>query len=386
MKYILFAFTIFIFIFSCTDKRIEKQLTEVELRDKANQLAQDLLIIDTHIDVPYRLNEKMEDISIRTQGGHFDYPRARSGGLDVPFMSIYIPAELQKEGGAKALADNLIDMVEGFQEKWPGKFGVAKSIADVLKQQKNGDIISLPMGMENGSGIEGDLKNLQHFYNRGIRYITLTHSKYNEICDSSYDPDKHWNGLSPFGIKVVEEMNRLGIMVDISHVSDSAFYQVLNISKVPVIASHSSCRFFTPGWERNMNDEMISALAENGGIIQITFGSEFINDAFRKKAPKSTDLSSQNLNESDQTFDVQVQEVVDHIDHVNKLVGINHIGLGSDFDGVDNLPEGLSDVSMFPNLIYHLLKRGYSEEDIAKICSGNTLRVWQAVEDFATKN
>ncbi|MDL1877538.1 membrane dipeptidase, partial [Cytophagia bacterium CHB2] len=241
--------------------------------------------------------------------------------------------------------------------------------------------------------------NLKHFYDRGIRYITLTHGKSNHICDSSYDPNHQWNGLSPFGKEVVAEMNRLGIMVDISHVSDSAFYQVIRLTKAPVIASHSSCRSFTPGWERNMSDDMIKTLAKNGGVIQIAFGSSFVNGAYQKteeglwKAlveqkinPNSEEGKAfvEKYREEHNLTYADISDVVANIDHVVKLVGIDHVGFGSDFDGVgDSLPTGLKSVADFPNLIYELLKKGYSDKDIEKICSGNLLRVWSEVEKTA---
>ena len=367
------------------------------LYKKAVELSEKFLIIDTHIDVPYRMKEKWDDISKRTKGGHFDYVRAKAGGLNAPFMSIYIPARYQKSGGAKALADSLIDMVKSFENKWPDKFSVAKSTDDVYKQFKKG-LVSLPMGMENGAGIENDIANLKHFYDRGIRYITLTHSLNNLICDSSYDTTKTWHGLSPFGKKVVEEMNRLGIIVDISHVSDDTFYQVMLISKAPAIASHSSCRIYTPGWERNMSDDMIKRLAENDGVIQITFGSYFVNtDYFRKSEEIRHYLTDHNINRNSKEGQLfiekykkangftrgTIKDIVKNINHVVELVGIDHVGLGSDFDGVSSVPEGMDDVSFYPNLIYHLLKQGYSENDIQKICSGNILRVWKKVEDIS---
>ena len=375
-----------------------KPLTEAELKEKANRLAQEFILVDTHIDVPYRLTEKMEDISVRTASGDFDYPRARAGGLNAPFMSIYVPAHYESSGRAKDYADSLIDMVEGFARKWPDKFAVAHSVADVKAQFARG-LISLPMGMENGAPIAGKLENLKHFYDRGIRYITLTHSKRNHICDSSYDPDRKWNGLSPFGREVVAEMNRLGIMIDVSHISDSSFYQVMALSRAPVFASHSSCRHFTPGWERNMDGGMIKLMASKGGVIQINFGSSFLNDDYRKKETgiwehlQKNKLSAnseqgkafiENYRKEHQLGYADISEVVAHIDHVVKLAGVNHVGLGSDFDGVgDSLPTGLKDVSQYPNLIYELLKRGYSDEDIEKICSGNIFRVWSEVERVA---
>jgi membrane dipeptidase len=388
----------FLLIFSCQTPVKNAQGEESETTyEKAQRLSKEFMLIDTHIDVPYRLVEEWEDISKRTEKGHFDYERARKGGLDVPFMSIYVGASYQETGGAKEKADELIDMVYGFAQKWPDKYAMAFSVADVKDQFAKG-LVSLPMGMENGAPIEDDILNLKYFYERGIRYITLCHSKWNLICDSSYDPDKHWNGLSPFGKEVVEEMNRLGILVDISHVSDSTFYQVVEITKAPLVATHSSCRHYTPGFERNMSDDMIRKLAENGGVIQINFGTYFINGDHQQKMSKAwdnvdrSDLSSEertayirNYIEENDVPMGHLEEVADHIDHVVELVGIDHVGIGSDYDGVSNLPEGLNDVSMYPNLIRILLERGYTEEDIQKIWSGNFLRVWKQAEEVAGK-
>ncbi|KAA3617757.1 MAG: membrane dipeptidase [Calditrichaeota bacterium] len=392
-------FLLFIFILiSCVSQKQKDGL----LIEKAYKLAKQNLIVDTHVDVPYRLHDKMDDISQRTNGGDFDYPRAKKGGLDVPFMSIYIPADYQKKGGAKDIADSLIDMVEKFTKDWPDKFALVRSVAEAKDNFKKG-LISLPMGMENGAPIEGNLANVSYFHKRGIRYITLTHSKDNHIGDSSYDTTNTWNGLSPFGKELVEEMNRVGIMIDISHVSDSTFYQVIKISKTPIMASHSSCRKFTPGWERNMNDDMIKTLAQNGGVIQINFGSAFLDSTINKESLKRWGhldeyLIEHNLDRNNPKVKAywkkykkdnpvgwaDVSLVADHIDHVVKLVGIDHVGIGSDFDGVgDSLPTGLKDASELPNLIYELLKRGYSDQDIEKICSGNILRVWTAVENYS---
>lgn len=358
-------------IFSCAPQTRDYILTDEEIFIKADSLAHANIIIDGHVDIPYRLHNYPEDISVRTERGHFDYVRAKIGGLDAPFMSIYIPSS-KENNGAKILADSLIDMVEGIASDHPDKFAVATSPDDIEAQFARG-LISLPMGMENGAPIEGDLANLQHFYNRGIRYITLTHAKDNHICDSSYDTTRTWNGLSPFGKEVVVEMNRLGIIVDVSHITDSSFYQVINLSKAPVFASHSSCRHFTPGFERNMSDEMIEVLAQHNGVIQINFGSSFIEGDFSKRLAE------------DLTAVTTVQMVADHIDHVVSLTSVDHVGFGSDFDGVGHLPEGLEDASMMPNLIAELIRRGYSDQDIEKICYKNTFRVWRAVEDFAKK-
>jgi membrane dipeptidase len=346
------------------------------------------------------MTEEAEDITQATDGGDFDYPRAKTGGLDAPFMSIYIPSSRQETpGAAKALADSLIDMVEGFATRAPDKYAIATSPEDVRRHHEQG-LLSLPMGMENGAPIEADLANLQYFYDRGIRYITLTHGKDNQISDSSYDTTRTWKGLSPFGREVVAEMNRLGLMIDVSHISDSAFYQVMRTSEAPVIASHSSARHFTPDWERNMSDDMIRVLAEHDGVIMINFGSSFLRTEYQAAGTRIQQqirayLTQNNLErtspEAIAHFREQrranpvgtVDDVVAHIDHVVQLVGVDHVGLGSDFDGVFALPDGLQDVSQYPNLVYALLQKGYSEEDIEKILGGNALRVWSEVERVA---
>ncbi len=379
--------------------------SDTELQAIADELAHKYILTDGHVDLPYRLRiqnfrltKEFIGIPIETDKGDFDYVRAKKGGLDAPFMSIYIPASYQVDGGAKVFADTLIDMVYGITEAHPDKFAIAKTPSDVKGQFKKG-LISLPMGMENGAPIEKDLANLKHFKERGISYITLTHSKDNQICDSSYDTTGTWNGLSPFGRQVVAEMNNVGIMVDISHVSDSTFYQVMALSKAPCIASHSSVRHFTPGFERNMNDDMIKLLGEKDGVIQINFGSNFLDGNIAKqrdvlRAKLMEELAAKNLGSRDEAakpiieaFEKanpsvysDVQMVANHIDRVVKIAGIDHVGLGSDYDGVgDSLPTGLKDVSKYPNLIFELLKRGYSEDDIAKICYKNVFRVWDKV-------
>lgn len=368
---------------------------------RALELAQELLIVDTHIDVPYRLLDEYEDVSQATEKGHFDHPRAVAGGLNASFMSIYTPALLQKKGGAKENADRLIDMVEVLAQRSPEKFAIAHSPDDVRRAFAEGRI-ALPIGMENAAPLEGEISGLHYFYNRGVRYITLAHSEYNDISDSSYDGDKRNGGLSDFGKEVVREMNRLGVMVDISHLSDDAAHQVLDITSAPVIASHSSVRHFTPGWERNMPDDLIQRLAENGGVIQINFGSVFVNRAANDWAqeyfPHVGGFSNEHeligIEPEAKAFakgykaakpppPAYLEDVLNNIDHVVRLVGIDFVGIGSDYDGVGSLPFGLEDVSTYPNLIAGLLGRGYSEEDIEKVLGGNIMRVWSAVEGLA---
>lgn len=381
----------------------------VDLDARARELAHSALIVDGHVDVPYRLweqkqNGPMADISVRATTGDFDVPRAHDGGLDAPFFSIYVPAEEEEKGTAKVVADQLIDMVEGIVASHPGDFAIARTSDDVRTIAKGGRIAVL-LGMENGSPIEGDLANLDHFYARGVRYITLCHSKDNHICDSSYDTRHTHKGLSPFGRQVVQRMNELGILVDVSHVSDDTFWQVVEIARAPVIASHSSLRHFVPGFERNMDDAMVRRVGAGGGVVMINFGSTFVSRAAnehyiaRKKA--SDELAAQHgvAPDSDEvkplieTWDREhpfpyatVSDVADHIDRAVELAGVDHVGLGSDFDGVGpTLPIGLKDVSQYPNLIAELLRRGYRDEDVRKICGENALRAMKHAERVAQK-
>lgn len=394
-------------LFSCTqtEKIDYTSMPDDQLKRVADSLAQAYILTDGHVDLPFRLkvkNFRLEKeflgIPLSTTEGDFDYERAKKGGLDAPFMSIYIPSRYQlQEDKGKLLADSLIDMINGIIEAHPDKFGKAGSPDEVEANTKAGKI-SLPMGMENGAPLGNELANVKYFYDRGIRYITLTHGKDNQISDSSYDTTQTWKGLSPFGEDVVREMNKIGIMVDISHVSDSAFYDALKITKAPVIASHSSCRYFTPGFQRNMSDDMIKALGKNGGVIQINFGASFLDSVARtnsklldsleavlgEKKLTSRDAEAQPIidqfvkNHNELFSDVE--KVADHIDHVKALAGIDHVGIGSDYDGVgDSLPVGLKDVSQYPNLLFVLLKRGYTPLEIEKICYTNVQRVWNEV-------
>jgi len=332
----------------------------VDLAAQAAEIARTSIIIDTHIDVPYRLVDEWEDVSVANDGGDFAYPRAVAGGLNAPFMSIYTPAGLEAEGKSKEVAENLIDLVNRIVDEAPDKFAIALSPADVESQFAQG-VISLPMGMENGSPIEGDLANVQHFFDRGIRYITLAHGLSNHISDSSYDENKQWDGLSDFGVEVVKEMNRVGIMVDISHVSDGAFWDVMEIATVPAIASHSSARHFTPGWERNIADDMIVRLAENGGVVMINYGSAFLTQNAQNYGNAKRTAGTAYMEENELEFSAEamdafnavyeaehggypyatLDETLDHFDHIRDLVGIDYVGVGSDYDGVgDSLPVG----------------------------------------------
>jgi membrane dipeptidase len=379
-----------------------RSMSEEALREQALKIAREIVIVDTHIDLPYRLLKNPADVSIRAADGDFDYPRAIQGGLKVPFMSIYIPAEQDGKPGAKATADKLIDIVERLVKRFPDKFAIPRSVDDVKRQVKQGKL-SLAMGMENGSGLGDALANVRYFFDRGIRYVTLAHAKSNAIADAAYDTKRPWKGLSPFGRKLVAEMNRVGIMVDVSHVSDSAARQAIRLSRAPVIASHSACRAFTPGWERNASDDLIRLIAARGGTIQIPLASSFLVDSIRTRVDDLwTAVSSYSREHHISTVSREALQfgreyrrqhgipyarsvdIARHIDHVVRLVGIDYVGIGSDFDGVgDDLPEGVKDVSGYPRIIEELLRMGYTEPDIQKICAGNLLRVWTDVERVA---
>lgn len=399
MKNLLISFLVAFFIVNAFP---QNQTVDSTLWKKAEQLCKKLTLIDTHIDLPDWLYDEWFDVTQYSKG-EIDYPRAIEGGLNIPFMSIYTSPNLEGTGKSKIKADSMISLVHKMVRTWPDKFVFINSTSEINENLSHNKIL-ITMGMENGSPIENNINNLTKFYDDGIRYITLAHYKWNHICDSANDPERKWNGLSPFGEKVVKEMNRLGMMVDISHVSDSTFYDVIRLSKAPVIASHSCCRFFTPGYERNMSDEMIRVLAKNGGVIQIAFASFFLrNDIYQqytngeeriKEYIKQNNIKSgtdsawqyeQKYWKENPLPEATVKDVADHIDHIKNLVGIDYVGLGSDFDGTGGLlPVDLNDVSKYPNLVYELLLRGYNDNEIEKILGGNLLRVWKQVEEVAT--
>lgn len=395
-----------LFLFVCTAGFAQNTTNAIsknqksKLEQQARRILKNTPIIDTHIDFPWSLVEReewfkpgYEALALKHPGGDFDFERAKQGGLYGAFMSIYVPAYYQKlpSGSAKAVADSLIDLVLAVARAYPDKFALAPKAADIERNFKKG-IVSLPMGMENGAPIE-TLADVAYFHQRGIRYVTLTHSRDNQISDSSYDTLHTNGGLSAFGRDVVREMNRTGILVDVSHLTDQAIWGVLEVTTKPVIATHSACRHFTPGMERNLPDTLIRAIARNGGVVQVPFSHYFLSTRSREvyfeaekkmkaagldeKSPEGRQFVRAELAKAG----IGVGAVADHLDHIKNLVGVNHIGLGGDFDGVGlALPPDLADVSMYPNLIAELLRRGYTKADIRKICYQNMLRVWKASE------
>lgn len=396
----LFFLTFCLFFGACA---APKGIKPADLRH-AKALLKTTPIVDTHIDFPYHLVSHNKWFkpgytawSLKNPEGDFDYIRAKKGGLYGAFMSIYIPSkhQLEKKGRSREVADSLIDVVHAVVKDYPTHFSLAMHAADVENNFKKG-IISLPMGMENGSPIE-KISDVAYFHQRGIRYVTLTHALDNQISDSSYDTLHTNGGLSTFGREVVREMNRVGIMVDVSHLSDAAIEDVLETARKPLVASHSGCRHFTPGFQRNLSDTLVKRIAATGGVIQVPFSMYFLDgnsrsawqkaegDMAKKKigefGPKPEKFMKDYAKKTGAPIFLSVREVANHIDRIVRVAGVDHVGFGSDFDGVGMaLPPDLADVSMYPNLVAELIHRGYSDEDIQKICYKNLIRVWKANE------
>lgn len=376
-------------------------------KEKAAKIHEKVLTIDTHADVPINMMKDGFDVAVRhnfdDDGSQIDFPRMKEGGMDAMFFAVYLgqgrrTPEATAEAKEKALA--IFDKIHTAVAANPDVAGIATTPKDAYDLQKQGKR-AVFFGMENGWPVGNDLANLELFYDLGLRYITLSHSANNDICDSSTDPDgPEYNGLSPFGEKVVQEMNRLGIMVDISHVSDSTFYDVMRLTKAPAIASHSSCRALCDH-PRNMTDDMIKTLAKNGGVIQINFVPDFLRKASQQQelSMKAIRLKMRQVDLSDDDKKALYQEMkdmrakyasdmptvadaVNHIEHVIKLVGADHVGIGMDMDGGGQVI-GCRDVSEIGNITAELVRRGYSEKDIEKIWGGNVMRVLAATEKVA---
>jgi membrane dipeptidase len=334
------------------------------------------LLIDTHNDLPSRTVDGF-DVGPRASSGHTDVVRLKEGGVGATFFAVYVAARYVEGNHSANRTLQMIDTVRhDIARRYPGDFMLATSVKEIEDAHKHGKIAAL-MGIEGGHAIEDSLRLLRDYYNLGVRYMTLTHTNTNGWADSSGDIGnaqvKHHDGLTDFGKDVVREMNRLGMIVDISHVADKTFWDALAVSQAPIFASHSSARVLT-NVPRNMTDEMIVALAKKGGVIDVNFNCGFISqksadaEARKEKTPRAT-----------------LADVVNHIDHIRKIAGIDAIGIGSDFDGIECTPEGLDDVSKFPNLTRALLEKGYTAEDIRKIYGENFLRVMRAVESAAGK-
>ncbi len=350
------------------------------------------LLIDAHNDITSRTVDGF-DIGSRAADTHTDIDRLRAGNVGAQFFAIYVDAKYEKTHQSAHRTLEMIDTVRhDIVQRHPNDFVLALTADDIERAHKHGKIAAL-MGIEGGHAIEDSLRLLRDFYELGIRYMTLTHVNTNGWADSSGDQNKatvhHHGGLTPFGKLVIAEMNRLGMMIDISHVADKTFWDALETSKAPLIASHSSCRALTQV-PRNMTDEMIAAMAKKGGVIQINFNCGFLSNAstkgenaLEKKLGTVTEERLKQAFAGGEIPRATMADVVNHIDRAVKAGGIDAVGLGSDFDGVPCTPVGLDDVSKFPALTRALLERGYSEADIRKIYGGNLLRAMRQVEAVA---
>jgi membrane dipeptidase len=329
------------------------------------------ILIDTHNDIP-SFTVDGADIG-NAPKNETDIPRLKQGGVGAIFFSVYVDSKYASSNQSANRALQMIDTVkQDIIARYPETFQLALTADDIVKAHKKHKIAAL-MGLEGGHAIEDSPRLLRDYYRLGIRYMTLTHTNTNNWADSSGDIDKqevaHHNGLTPLGKDIVREMNRLGMMVDISHVADKTFYDALEVSSAPLLASHSSARAVTNA-PRNMTDDMLRALAHKGGVVQVNFFCSFINQQ-AADAPKNAQVHA------------YLADVVAHIDHIRQVAGIDAIGIGSDFDGISCAPEGLEDVSKFPSLTRALLEKGYTSSDIKKIYGGNTLRLMRQVEKVA---
>lgn len=390
---------------------------DARLWAKAQKLHHDSIVVDTHSDTTSFILDRGFDMGKRSATGHMDLPRIFEGGLDVQFYSIFVsrdyfgnedmssPKKLQ-ESRPNASARRALDMMDGFfntvarnQDRMMACF----SVADIEKAVAQGKHAAL-MGIEGGHAIEGDLRLLRMFWRLGIRYITLTHGNHNHFADSSGEALPRWGGLNKLGVKVVQEMNRLGVMVDVSHVSDATFSDVMKVTRAPVILSHSSTRKLC-GHVRNITDDMLKALGRNGGVIMINFNCGFLDEgygklesawrnrtgmlqqAIHKKHPRGSEERKQAIAAMHEKYPrpkpPELKVLIDHILHAIEVAGADHVGLGSDFDGVPCVPKGIDDVTYLPHITYRLLKRGVEPVVVRKVLGENLLRVFKKVESVS---
>lgn len=393
--------TLCLFAVSC--KPNEEQISR-----KAERIHDDILSVDTHCDTPMRFFRGGFDPGVRNDRGCVDFPRMKEGRLDAEFFAIFIgqgPRTPEAYEKAHAMTLATFDSIRASVDRYPELAGIALNEADARNLKAEGRV-AIFMGIENGYPVGTDLAKIQQYYDLGARYITLCHSSNNDICDSSTDKGgPEHNGLSPFGEEAVREMNRLGMMVDVSHISDESFYDVLAVTKAPVFASHSSCRALCES-PRNLNDDMLQALKKNGGVIQICILSDYLRqpepnpeydakmkelrDKWREMGSELTDKQQEErwaefsaLREKYLKL-ATVSDAVNHIQHVVDVIGIDYVGIGSDFDGGGGI-EGCTDVSMMKNITIELIRRGYSRDDIAKIWGGNFMRVMNEVQALALR-
>lgn len=382
-----------------------------DLADRARRVHRKAIVVDSHEDVPWKLRKKWADVGARGATAHFDLPRAREGGLTAPFFAVYVPGTFAETGGAAREALELIDLVHRTVAGNPHDLELAESPAGIREAKRHGTIAVL-MGIEGGHAIEDSLSALRAFSRMGVRYMTLTHTNTNHWADSSgrfYLPDfnpedsRIHHGLTEFGRAVVREMNRVGMMVDVSHVSDETLEDVLAVSRAPVFASHSSCRAIS-NIPRNLTDDQIRRIAARGGVVMINVSSLFLDqkvaEAFQADLagirPEYESLAKQLAGDParrDEAIDRLMEKLprhttgwskaVDHIEHVIRVAGPDSVGIGTDFDGIEDPPEGLEDVSKLPRITEELLRRGHPEETVRKILGENFLRFFARVEEVS---
>lgn len=360
-----------------------------------HELHTEAIVVDTHCDTPLRIDEEHADLGLRSTDGHNDFVRMREGGVDLSFYAIFTRTRLTPDE-ATLQALRLIAQTKDMVEKHSDMVGLASSVQDVKRLKKEGRG-AIMLGMENGSPIQENLYLLHEFYRMGVRYVTLCHTAHNQLCDSCSPKEPKWGGVSPFGKKAIAEMNRLGMLIDVSHLSDASFYDCLKYSTKPIVATHSCCRALC-NHPRNLTDQMIKDLASAGGVIQINFYPAFLSEKYGTdayfKAADEYDAAQKAYWLSGKKGKKEVAEyhrlkaalqndypapsyklVVDHIEHVINLVGVDYVGIGSDYDGIEMPPVGLEDISKLEILTSELRKRGYCDSDIKKVLGGNFLRV-----------
>ncbi|MCE5346394.1 MAG: dipeptidase [Bacteroidales bacterium] len=400
MKIIVTVSLVLLFFTGCRN-------SEERLIKQADRIHSSILTVDTHCDTPMRFSEPGFDLGIRHDDGCVDFPRMKEGGLNAEFFAVFIGQGPRNDSSYNKAHKKVLDNFAAIHEnvrKNNKMAEIAYSPDDAYRIKKDGKIAAF-IGLENGYPIGNDISRIKQYYDLGARYITLAHTRNNDICDSSTDPaGPENNGLSPLGVKVVKEMNRLGMMIDVSHISDKSFYDVLKVTTTPVIASHSSCRALC-GSPRNFTDNMLLALKENGGVIQICILGNYLKtpDPNPELDEKIKELRSRygEFNTLSDTMKKQfrrdfrkiqlaykkyptVKDIVDHIDHVVQIIGVGYVGIGTDFDGGGEV-EDCRSVAELKNITVELLRRGYSKEDIKKIWGGNVMRVLQKVEESAEK-
>ncbi|HVJ67926.1 MAG TPA: dipeptidase [Caulifigura sp.] len=359
------------FLVACPLLAAEPSATQEQL-ERAAQIHESGMLFDGHNDLPWQIRKlaggslDAMDITKSQPRLHTDFPKLRKSGLKAQYWSVYVPVETMDTGDSLLRTMEQIELSHEMFRRYPDVFALAGNSNDIEAIAKTGKVASM-LGVEGGYSIENSLSNLARFYDLGVRYMTLTHTRSTDWADSSADQPRH-GGLSPFGEEVVAEMNRLGMLVDLSHVSVDTMYDAIRVSKAPVIFSHSSARAICDV-RRNVPDDVLRLLPENGGVVMVNFMSGFVVPTAELKADK---LARGTL-----------ATVVDHIDHIAKVAGIDHVGLGADYDGVTRLPVGLEDVSKYPDITLELVKRGYTREQIHKIMGGNALRVLKHAEKVA---